>query len=142
LIHHNPQTGLQGKFSMEYCVARGLIDHQVRLEDFIDERVREPRATDLIRKTRLYVHPDCTSYDTEKAVVGVKLKGGGTLEQRVDLAKGHPDNPLSEAELLAKYEGCAGVVLSATRVRETAAMILDLACLADVRTLVKALSSG
>lgn len=140
LIHHNPQTGLQGKFSMEYCVARALSDRQVLLDDFVDERVREPRVAELVKKTKLYVHPECTTYEVEKAVVSVRLKGGGTLTERVDVAKGSPSNPMSDEELLQKYEGCARVVLPPARVRETAAMILEMARLADVRQLTKALA--
>jgi len=140
LVHHNPLTGLQGKFSMEYCVARALSDRRVVLEDFVDERVREPRVAELIKKTKVYVHPQFTTYESQKAVVSVRLKGGGTLTQQVDVAKGHPTNALTDEQLLQKYESCAKLTLPPARIRESAAMMLDLARLGDVRQLTKALA--
>ena len=42
LRYHAPQTGLQGKFSIEYCLARMLLDGDLRLSTFTDQAVREP----------------------------------------------------------------------------------------------------
>ena len=40
LIHDRAETGLQGKFSMPYCVSVALLDRTVGLAQFADERVR------------------------------------------------------------------------------------------------------
>ena len=48
LIHHRPTTGLEGKFSLEYCVARALVSGEVRLKHFTDGAVREPEVRSLI----------------------------------------------------------------------------------------------
>jgi 2-methylcitrate dehydratase PrpD len=85
------------------------------------------------------VHPEFTSYAPERAEVGVKLKGGGTLTHRIDVAKGHPLDPLSMDELVDKFSSCAGVALPASRLAEIADLILNLSSLPDVRVLAKAL---
>lgn len=41
IIYHKPETGLQGKFSMLYILARALVHGKLTLEHFTDEAVRE-----------------------------------------------------------------------------------------------------
>src|SRR5262245_57759998 len=40
LLHTRPQTGLEGKFSMQYCMAAALLDKRIGLLSFSDEKVR------------------------------------------------------------------------------------------------------
>ena len=51
-----PQTGLDGKFSVEYCVAAALLDGQVVIDSFTDQRRFAPDMEETLRKTR--VQPD------------------------------------------------------------------------------------
>lgn len=44
LIHARPQTGLEGKFGMQYCMAAALVDGRIGLLSFSDEKVRRPAA--------------------------------------------------------------------------------------------------
>jgi 2-methylcitrate dehydratase PrpD len=44
-------------------------------------------------------------------VVTVTLKNGVQYSHSVSTAKGHADNPLSEAQLLGKFQECARLVL-------------------------------
>src|SRR5579864_8276200 len=53
IIHHRPQTGLQGKFSGEYVVAASLIDGGVRLLSFTDAAVGRAEAQDLLRRVTI-----------------------------------------------------------------------------------------
>ena len=39
-----PKTGLEGKFSMEYCIASALIDGGLTLGSFTDSAVAQPDA--------------------------------------------------------------------------------------------------
>ena len=47
LIHHRPDTGLQGKFSLEYACAAALLDRHPGFASFTDEAVRRPAARQL-----------------------------------------------------------------------------------------------
>src|SRR5262252_2645051 len=44
LIHHRPDTGLQGKFSLEYAAAAALLDRHPGFASFTDEAVRRRAA--------------------------------------------------------------------------------------------------
>ena len=52
LFYHNPQKGLEGKFSLEYVLARAIIDGIPRIDDFTDERVNEAEIKQLIKKIK------------------------------------------------------------------------------------------
>ena len=53
LIHHRPQTGLEGKFSLEFVAAAALLDGRVGLSTFTDESVRRPAVRTLMTKIKL-----------------------------------------------------------------------------------------
>ena len=53
LRYHAPKTGLQGKFSIEYCLARMLLDGDLRLETFTDQAVREPLLQEWMTKVHV-----------------------------------------------------------------------------------------
>ena len=57
LIYERAETGLQGKFSIPYCVAVALLDRTVGLAQFADERVRRADVQALMPKVRMIVHP-------------------------------------------------------------------------------------
>ena len=48
LIYKRAETGLQGKFCMEYALAAGILDGQFRFWTFTDEAVRAlPKAPNI-----------------------------------------------------------------------------------------------
>ena len=53
IIHHQPRTGLQGKFSGEYVVAACLLDGRVGLSTFSDAEVDRSAAQDLLRRVTI-----------------------------------------------------------------------------------------
>ena len=53
LIHHRPQTGLEGKFSLEFVAAAALLDGRIDLSTFTDESVRRPAVRTLMTKIKL-----------------------------------------------------------------------------------------
>ncbi|MFC2166159.1 MmgE/PrpD family protein, partial [Acidobacteriota bacterium] len=115
LIHHNPKTGLEGKFSLEYCVARALVSNEVRLKHFTAESVTEPEVRSLagkmkwVEKFPLPVMGTPEGFGTKS--VTVKMKNGRSYSHEVPTAKGMPQNPLSTQEFKAKFRDCAAVYL-------------------------------
>lgn len=133
LIHHNPVTGLEGKFSLEYCVARALISNEVRLKHFTDESVAEPHVKNLTEKMRwvekypLPVMGTPEGFGTKS--VTVKLKEGKTYSHEVPIAKGMPQNPLSAQEFNAKFRDCASVSLDNAKLEKILTLLSELEAL-------------
>ena len=143
LIYDRADTGLQGKFSMPYCVSVALLDGTVGLAQFADERVRRSDVQSLMPKVRMFVHPDQTTsacLPTRFSEVTITLNDGRRLVRRVSQAKGQPKNPLTVGELEAKFRDCAARTLSPERVRSVLAAVRTLETVPDVKVLARLLT--
>ena len=109
LIHHHPQTGLQAKFSMEFCISVLLLERRAVLGQFTDEYVRRPEVQEMIRRVNFYVDPvaEKAGFDKMTSLVTVHLKDGRVLKDQADFAKGSPANPMTFEEAAGKFRGCA-----------------------------------
>jgi 2-methylcitrate dehydratase PrpD len=148
LIHHHPQTALEGKFSLEYCVARALLDKDVCLDHFTNEKVSAKEIQSLIRKIGYtHVHDDTREKLGEGGAmppveVRLILRNGLELHHRVVTPRGDPENPMSTEELTVKFRDCAGRVLSPQKIDRCLDMLLNLDSLKDVRPLMEMVVSA
>ena len=115
LIYTDPVTALQGKFSAQFAVAAALTDRRFGLAQVVDERVNAPEIKNLMKRITLSVHPDWAQgsdvYDSRADVMTVKLQNGQEYRHEVRTARGCPENPLTDEELLAKYRECARLAI-------------------------------
>jgi 2-methylcitrate dehydratase PrpD len=139
LIHSRPNTGLEGKFSMEYCVAAALLDGRVGLDTFEDVAVQRSVAQNLLRMVEVQTTTEESSPAGGYAAVRVRLNDGRNLESRVDEPRGGPDDPLSLDELSAKFRECGNRVLGDQATQHALDLILGLDRLDSIRTLAEAL---
>jgi 2-methylcitrate dehydratase PrpD len=109
LLHHQPKTGLEAKFSMEFCLAILLLKHKAGLGQFSDKVVQRPDVQEMIRRINFYVDPEAESagYDKMTSILKIHLTGGSVITGRADFGKGSPANPMSFDETAEKFRGCA-----------------------------------
>lgn len=109
LIHNRPVTGLEGKFSMPYCISRALLDGSVKIVDFSDEQVNQPSAQELLRKVDMRVDERVDSEwrvgRPRGAIVTITLKNGQELTTRTDVPSGTGKNLVREV-VLSKFYDC------------------------------------
>jgi 2-methylcitrate dehydratase PrpD len=129
-----PKSGLEGKFSVEYCVARVFLDNDVGMKHFTDERVMEPKVQELVNKTNYVVNPDAAGFVPFEVVV--KLKDGTVLSHTVDSILGDPTHPVSEETLFSKYRDCAAAALPSQEVEKSLDMAANLEKLDDIAALM------
>jgi 2-methylcitrate dehydratase PrpD len=137
LIYHQPRTGLEGKFSMEYCLAVALLDKKVGLEQFTDERVQQPDVKRMISKITIVPKTNFNITPPE-VIVTIFDHSGGKREKYIKEAKGSPGNPLSHEEIEEKFRDCAifSGVLRKSEVERTLALLNSLESLNDLSSLV------
>ncbi len=137
LIHSHPETALEGKFSLEYCVAIALIDGEVSLKQFTDEKVNASAVQELMKRIK-YVHPPemGTGLVDLRGELVVKLRDGKICSRKIDVAKGNPGNPLSSNELTNKYRDCVRLSLSPEDTDKSLELILNLELIKDIAELV------
>jgi len=148
LFYKDPKNGVQGKFSAAFVVASSIVKRQVNLTEFTDEVVQLPEIQRLIKKVDHIVDPEykdgtyapATEDGPTRAKVLVELYNGRTLEKEIQFAKGSPQRRLTEAELVEKYESCAGLVISKEKVDQTIDILLNLEKQATLQNLVSLIS--
>ncbi len=118
LQRERPRTGLEGKFSMEYCVATALLDGRVAMSSFTDEAVSRPEVDRLMDLVHVEEGPEDGDPSQMWAEVAVQLKSGQSKSLRVDVAKGDPRRPLTWEELAEKFRDCAYTCLPPDQVEE------------------------
>lgn len=109
LLYHDPHTGLEAKFSMEYCLAVLLIHGgQAGLAQFTDAAVEQPAAQAMLKRVHVYVDPvaEAAGFDKMTSIVKVHLKDGRVVGDRADFAKGSPAKPMSYEQVAEKFYGC------------------------------------
>ncbi len=109
LHHHRPTTGLQAKFSMEFCLAILLLERKAGLDEFTDASVQRADVQELIRRINFFVAPEAEQAGLDKmtSLLRIQLKDGRVLSGRAEFAKGSPSNPMSYGEVADKFRGCA-----------------------------------
>lgn len=105
LIHHRPQDGLEGKFSLEYALATAILDEQQGFEAFSDEAVRRPQAQRLVDlvETTLVDHGD--SLLSGRVEIEVQ-SDDGLIHASLDYPPGSPQRPPNEEEMGQKVALC------------------------------------
>jgi 2-methylcitrate dehydratase PrpD len=110
LRNHAPQTGLEGKFSMEFAMAAAVVSRRAGLGEYTDEFVRRPEVQELMRRVRLVTNENYDPVQIGASLhdqVTVELANGERLEsEKVRRARGHAELPLGEAELFDKFRAC------------------------------------
>ena len=103
-LKHAPPNGYAGKFSTPYCIAVGFIDGRAGFEQFTDARARDPSVRALASKVSYVIDPDSEYPRNFSGHIRATLKDGSTHEARRPHLRGGSREPLSDAEIVAKFE--------------------------------------
>lgn len=123
LAHTNrptPQSGLEGKFSVQYAAAAAWVRGWVGIGDFTDEAVQRPDVQAIVPGVHAAPLPE-ERWGPEHfaSEVTVTLRTGQSLHKRVEKAHGRGRLlAVTDDELYRKFESCASRVLDARRVKE------------------------
>jgi len=101
----NPQTPIEAKFSLAYCVATAICYGKVGLEEFALEKINNPEIKKIIEKVEISIKDELTKFYPEKwpARVEIYTKDNCIHKAGIDYPKGAPENPLSCEELQQRF---------------------------------------
>lgn len=131
----NPQTGLEGKFSVFHAAAVAMIHGAAGEAQFSDACARAPDVVGLRKKVSAAVDQ---SLLWTQAHVSIRLKGGRILERHVTHPLGSRERPMSDADLGAKFCQLTNGILSPRQSEELAQMCWRLTELSDAGAIVRA----
>jgi len=136
-----PTTGLDGKFSPQYCAAAALLDGRVNIETFTDERRFSPDMEAMLRKVRLLPRKG------DGARATARLNDGRTVSAECLHFRGSVGNPFSREERLEKFRYCSRHALSERATEQLLGLLERLEAVDDVSSLMdvmrtRALANG
>jgi 2-methylcitrate dehydratase PrpD len=113
LIHHRPETGLEGKFSLEYAAAAALLDEYPGFGSFTDAAVRRDEAQRLIGLVETRLEPGGDGLLDGELEAEVHLADGPRGQHSVRRVRqqyppGSPARPPTGEQLRAKLGDCVG----------------------------------
>lgn len=109
------QNHLQAKFSMPALLSMIALCRRASHHEFSDEFVAGPAMQDMQKRTEVLGDPeiDARGYDKIRSRIEVDTKDGRKLVEWADERyRGGPDNPISDADLEAKFRMCAEGAIS------------------------------
>ena len=127
-----PRSGLDGKFSVEYCAAAALLDGHVGIDTFTDARRFAPDMEDMLGRIR--VEPE--GPESGATLATALLKDGATVSAECSAFRGSATNPMSRDERLAKVRDCFHRALSDADTERVLEMLENLESLDDVAQLM------
>jgi 2-methylcitrate dehydratase len=150
LAFSEPETPYQAKYSMPYCIAAAVVDHQVTLDTFTAHKMADRGIVEARKKVRLSfpdvpIWPGLADVGPDTEFVGnpvtIRTTDGRSYNARVDIPRGDPALPLTDDELLAKYRDCGRSQLRPDDIEHSVGVVLGLEKLADIGTLMATLRS-
>ena len=108
-----PRTRETADHSLPYLVAAALADGAVTPATFAPARIQDPALRPLMAKLTVEEDAEFTRRYPAEVCTRVELTttDGRRLVAETRYPKGHPGNPMSDAEVEAKFRGLAGAAL-------------------------------
>lgn len=139
-----PTLTSDAKFSVPYPVAACLVYGKIDLASFLTDKLANPEVLAMVDKVQWVFDEEISrSVGVEPAIVTIHTTNGKSFTERVNNALGSPENPMSEAELIAKFRDCASYAISKMSkksVDRAIELCLNLEQTADISELVDVLT--
>lgn len=136
--NHDPRTGLEAKYSLEYSMAAIALDGRAGVHQFTDDAVQRPEARALMERVTT-VPLDDGVYQSR---VVLTLRDGEQIEATSNGSHGHPTDPLTQEEIVAKFDECAAGTASEAQRAQVVDLCARLETLADVGELTDAIGAA
>lgn len=102
-----PKLGINAKLSLPFVMGVALTKKRVTIEDFLSKNLEDPEVLEIAGKVKCRFDPELIKRAFGPGIVEIRTRDGRSFSKRVDIPYGHPENPMSDAELLLKFKDCA-----------------------------------
>lgn len=118
--HWAPKSRETADHSMPYCVSAALMDGEITLDTFTQERIHDPQLLALIQKVKVNRNAEMTAGypDGIPNLIVVKLADGRTLEKEVRYPLGHNKNPMNDQDIEKKFRILASRVFDDKKINQ------------------------
>jgi len=102
-----PRTRETADHSLPYCTAAALVDGDVTLDTFDEKRFTDPALVAFTSKVKVH-HDAALDPRYPNGIpnrITLTLSDGRTLSEEIEFPRGHAGNPMTDAEVEAKFRG-------------------------------------
>lgn len=124
-----PQSRETADHSLPYITCAALVDGEVTMATYDEKRFRDEVLLAVVARTTVVPDEELNALYPEKGIpnrLTLKLKDGKTYVKRVDAPSGHALNPMTDAEVEAKFHSMADTMLGETAANEALSVMWDL----------------
>jgi 2-methylcitrate dehydratase PrpD len=140
LANCEPSNTIAAQFSIQFALAVALLHDRIGPAEVSDANIRDPAILALARKVEVSVDDTLDRQFPAKTMARVTIHTPrGEFQTTVEYPRGNPENPLSDAELEAKFRSLTCALIGEERGRELQAAIRDLPDAKDVFALTRLL---
>ncbi|HTP95311.1 MAG TPA: MmgE/PrpD family protein [Burkholderiales bacterium] len=135
--HQNkaPHSYHEAQVSLPFSVAVALLEGQALLKQYSDRNIRNAEVKRLCGITG--ISEDASLPRGVSCKMTATLRGGEQLTAQVDYPKGSIQNPMTDSELLAKFDSLAAPVIGARRAAALAQAVTEIERARDVSAVLK-----
>ncbi len=132
---HRPRSEYEAKFSLPYSVAALLVRGGVDVATYTDRAIADEEVLALAGRVRYEVEEFETFPRALPGGIRITTRDGRTREARLPYQRGGPDNPMSAAEVIEKFNTNASLALGADEVERLRETVLGLSEQQDLHEL-------
>jgi len=137
-----PRTRETADHSLPYCTAAALYDGDVNLATFGEPRFTDPALVAFTGKVKV-LHDATLDHRYPNGIpnrITVTLTDGTKLAKEVEFPRGHAGNPMTDAEVEAKFRGTVEPKYGKVKADAILTRCWDLECLTSVTELIRMFS--
>ena len=147
MLYQEPDDALKGKFSAKYNVAAALVDGEVAIGTFKDEKIADATIQETMGKvrTRVMAKTEEGLTDHSKGLpIKITLKDGRVFEHTTPRGQilGSQGNPWGFDSIRSKFEVNAGMILSEEGVAQAVETWSDITQVVDLSGAIKSTLVG
>jgi 2-methylcitrate dehydratase PrpD len=142
MLYEEPDDELKGKFSAKYNVAAALVDGEVKIDTFTQEKIDDPTMGEVMDKVRTRVmakSEELLTNSEDGLKVKITLKDGRVFEHatpRADIL-GSQKNPWGFDSIKAKFEENVALVLNDDDINRAVQAWADIPEVTNIAELVR-----
>ena len=142
MLYEEPESDLKGKFSAKYNMAAALVDGEVGIDTFTNDKIAEPAVQDMMERVSLRVQSkwELGGSTVSKGVpIRITLNDGRVFEHETPRGEilGSQVNPWGMENIASKFRENVGRVLSEERIEDAVQQWHDVTEVQDVGSAIR-----
>lgn len=137
-----PRSTYDARFSLPFALSAALVRGQLTMDEVSEEVIGDAQIQLLCDRISYVIDPNSAFPKHYSGALEIRLKDGTRLRHSEPINRGHPDNPLSRDDVMAKFQATASRALARDRYQKLAEATLALERAESAHAFAAALGSA